>query len=75
MTNDPEIYRRMYGVRTNYQKAEYYDALRFDPTRDNILSVRDNALHSELRSKVAAGVSRPSVQYAVRGSTTNILVR
>ena len=33
--------------------------MRFDPTRDNLFSMRDEAAHTKLRSKLAAGVSKP----------------
>ena len=47
----------MWAVRSRYKKGDFYDAVRFDPTRDNIISQRDDELHNELRAKMAAGVS------------------
>jgi hypothetical protein len=46
----------MWTVRSPYKKGEFYDAVRFDPTRDNLISMRDDNLHNELRAKMAAGV-------------------
>ena len=47
----------MWAVRSPYKKGEFYDAVRFDPTRDNLISMRDDDRHNELRAKMAAGVS------------------
>ena len=47
----------MLGVRTKYRRSDWYDAMRFDPTRDNVLSMRDDDKHNELRAKMAHGVS------------------
>lgn len=57
VTDDPEVVKRMWAVRSRYKKGDFYDAVRFDPTRDNIISERDDERHNELRAKMAAGVS------------------
>jgi hypothetical protein len=57
VTDDPEVVKRMWAVRSRYKKGDFYDAVRFDPTRDNIISQRDDEVHNELRAKMAAGVS------------------
>jgi hypothetical protein len=49
--------RRMSAVRSPYRRSEWYIGTRFDPVRDNIISLRDEDRHNELRSKMAAGVS------------------
>ncbi len=49
--------RRMLNVRTPYKRSDWYDGMRLDPTKDNVLSMRDDDLHSKLRAKMAAGVS------------------
>jgi len=56
VTNDPDVLRRLWAVRSPYKKGPFYEAVRFDPERDNIVSLRDDAAHAELRSKMAAGV-------------------
>ena len=33
-----------------------YKAMKFDPTRDNLFSMRDEVAHTRLRAKMAAGV-------------------
>lgn len=38
-----------------------YSAMRFDPTRDNLLSMQDEDAHAKLRGKMAAGVRLDSV--------------
>ncbi|KAG4429416.1 hypothetical protein IFR05_015102 [Cadophora sp. M221] len=57
VTDDPDVLRRMMGVRSPYTRGPWYDAMRFDPTRDNLLSMRDDAAHTKLRNKMAAGYS------------------
>lgn len=57
MTDDPEVIKRMWAVRSKYKKSDWYDAVRFDPSRDNIISLRDDEQHNTLRAKMAAGVS------------------
>lgn len=57
VTDDPEAIKRMWAVRSSYKKSAWYDAVRFDPSRDNIVSMRDDDQHNELRAKMAAGVS------------------
>jgi hypothetical protein len=56
VTNDPDILRRMLAVRSLYTRGLWYDAIRFDPARDNLLSMRDEDAYTSLRSKMAAGV-------------------
>jgi len=51
----------MWAVRSPYKKGPFYDAVRFDPERDNLVSMRDDELHNELRAKMASGVSRHGV--------------
>ncbi|KAK1958645.1 hypothetical protein LY78DRAFT_369855 [Colletotrichum sublineola] len=49
--------KHMLNVRTEYKRSNWYDAMRFDPGRDNVLSERNNKRHTKLRSQMAAGVS------------------
>lgn len=62
VTCDPELLRRMLGVRTNYRRSDWYVAMRLDPSRDNVLSQRDDTRHNELRAKMAAGYSGKEVE-------------
>jgi hypothetical protein len=59
ITTDLDIIFRMNGVRSPYRKSAVYKSARLDPTSDNVLSTLDEAKHSELRTKMAAGVSNP----------------
>ncbi|KAH7124580.1 pisatin demethylase [Dactylonectria macrodidyma] len=61
ITSDPELMRRMLNVRTHYKRSAWYDAMRLDPTKDNVLSQRNDELHASTRSKMAAGYSGKEV--------------
>jgi hypothetical protein len=56
ITSDPDLMKRMLNVRTKYKRSDWYDGLRLDPGKDNVLSMRNDDLHGKLRSKMAAGV-------------------
>jgi len=56
-TKDPAFMRHMLRVQSTYEKSDWYNALRFNPERDNILSIQDNDLHTTYRAKLAPGVS------------------
>lgn len=58
VTCDPEILRRVWGVRSKYTRGDFYDAVRFDPERDNLISMRSDAAHRALKEKMAAGVRK-----------------
>jgi hypothetical protein len=58
VTNDADVLRRLWGVRSSYRKGPFYEAVRFDPTKDNLISMRDDEAHNTLRAKMAAGVCR-----------------
>ncbi|EON98757.1 putative pisatin demethylase protein [Phaeoacremonium minimum UCRPA7] len=57
VTDDPEVLRKMMGVRSAYTRGPWYDAMRFDPTKDNLFSMRDEVAHTKLRGKMTAGYS------------------
>ncbi len=48
--------KHMLNVRTPYKRSDWYNGMRLDPTKDNVLSMRNDDLHGKLRSKMAAGV-------------------
>lgn len=60
--------RRMLAVRSPYTRSEWYIGLRFDPVRDNIVSMRDEDRHRELRAMMAPGVSRLQSQHLLPNS-------
>lgn len=57
VTSDIDLVKRILAVRSPYKRSNWYNGLRFNPAENNILSMRDDKVHSILRSKMAAGVS------------------
>ena len=57
---DPIEVRRMWGVRSQFDRSPWYKGFQLDPPRDCTLSMRDEGLHTALRAKLAPGVSRPT---------------
>ncbi|RMZ78725.1 hypothetical protein DV737_g3781, partial [Chaetothyriales sp. CBS 132003] len=57
LTADPDVLRRMSAVRSPYTRSDWYVALRMNPGQDNVLSVRSEARHDELRRKMGFGYS------------------
>ncbi|KAK1760102.1 cytochrome P450 [Echria macrotheca] len=57
ITDDPEVLRKMMAVRSPYTRGPWYNAMRFDPERDNLFSMRDEDAHTKLRLKMAFGYS------------------
>jgi len=47
--------RRIWGVRSAWQRSYWYRGLRFDPHKDNAFSTLDDAAHEALRAKLAPG--------------------
>ena len=54
-TSDPELFRRMNAARSPYRRSPWFDAMRFKPGSDNVLSERHEEKHEKLRKKMAAG--------------------
>ena len=48
-----------------------YNAMKFEPGRDNLFSMRDEVAHTKLRNKMAAGVSSVSATVAQEGWLTS----
>ncbi|KAK2609238.1 hypothetical protein QQS21_002172 [Conoideocrella luteorostrata] len=57
ITSDPDLVKHMYSVRSEYCRSSWYRGMRFDPSKDNLLSLRNEADHKDLRAKMAAGYS------------------
>ncbi|KAK5651583.1 hypothetical protein OQA88_11856 [Cercophora sp. LCS_1] len=57
ITDDPELLRKTMAVRSPYKRGPWYTAMRFDPERDNLFTMRDEDAHSKLRAKMAFGYS------------------
>jgi cytochrome P450 len=67
-TDDPEVLRRMMAVHSKYTRGPWYNALRFEPGKDNLFSMRDEEAHAALRKKMAPGYSgkeNPSMEGTV----------
>jgi hypothetical protein len=62
ITSDPNLVKHMYSVRSQYRRSSWYRGMRFDPSKDNLLSLRNEDDHRDLRAKMAAGVSVTSLQ-------------
>ncbi|KAJ3528911.1 hypothetical protein NM208_g9996 [Fusarium decemcellulare] len=56
-TDDPKLLKRMMAIRSPYSRGPWYNALRFEPGKDNLFSMRDDDAHMKLRIKMAAGYS------------------
>ncbi|KAK1979162.1 cytochrome P450 [Colletotrichum cereale] len=62
LNDDPGLLRRMLAVRSEYRRSDWYDGMRFDPAKNNVLSSRDEDEHSKLRAKMAAGYSGREIE-------------
>lgn len=69
VTSDLEAIRRIWGVRSQYQRSNYYEAFRPDPMHHDIHSVVDDAIHTQLKTKMSAGVQLtfPLYVYLING--------
>jgi hypothetical protein len=61
ITNDPDVLKNMSAVRSLYRRPIWYKAMRLEPDYDNVICERDENRHSDLCTKMAAGVSRNSI--------------
>ncbi|KAF2400646.1 cytochrome P450 [Trichodelitschia bisporula] len=55
VTNDPDIIRRMSGVRSLYTKGDWYAMTNIAVDRHHLFAETDEDAHSSLRSKMAQG--------------------
>ncbi|KID94024.1 benzoate 4-monooxygenase cytochrome P450, partial [Metarhizium majus ARSEF 297] len=61
VTSDARLAMHMLGARSQYTRSSWYNGLRFEPSKNNIISMRDDALHAVIRSKMAGGYSGKEV--------------
>ncbi|KAF5565939.1 pisatin demethylase (cytochrome P450) [Fusarium pseudoanthophilum] len=61
ITSDPDLMKQILNVRTRYKRSSWYEAMRLDPTKDNVLSQRNDDLHASTRLKMAAAYSGKEV--------------
>ena len=64
--------KHMLNVRTRFQRSSWYDAMRLDLTRDNVLSQRNDDLHASTRSKMVAAYSGKEVDNIETTVDTNV---
>ncbi|RNJ52374.1 hypothetical protein D7B24_003737 [Verticillium nonalfalfae] len=53
--------RRLWGVRSGWQRGHWYRGLRIDPYKDNTFSTTDDKVHEALRSRLSAGYAGKDV--------------
>ncbi|KAK1757122.1 pisatin demethylase [Echria macrotheca] len=73
ITSDPKLLRHILAVRSPYQRSDWYLALRFNPHRDNLITLLDDDEHTKLRAKMAAGYSGREVDNLEHRIDRNIL--
>ncbi|KAK2044941.1 pisatin demethylase [Colletotrichum somersetense] len=73
LSDDPELWKRMLAVRSEYRRPDWYDGMRFNPAKNNVLSARDEDEHSKLRSKMKAGYSGREIENLENKLDENIL--
>lgn len=63
ITCDPDLLRRMSAVRSPFTRGPWYAALKLHPERENVVSVRDEHVHTELRNHMAFGYAGKENQH------------
>lgn len=58
VTDDPEVLKKLSAVRSSYTRSDWYDGMRFEADHGHVFSERNEKRHTELRGKMAAGVSK-----------------
>ncbi|KAF2875746.1 cytochrome P450 oxidoreductase [Massariosphaeria phaeospora] len=61
LISDPETTRRILAVGSKYKRGPWFDALRLDPTRTNVISERDPKKHQDLRHVLGSGIAGKGV--------------
>ena len=56
LTNDPDTFRKILAARSKYERGAWFDSLRLNPKRANLITERDSARHNMLRYQMAPGV-------------------
>ena len=58
LLDDPDTFRQIMGARSRYIRSpDWYAVARFDPDRDTLFNLVDDNLHTQMRKKMAPGVS------------------
>lgn len=56
VTDDPHLFRHMNAPRSRWTRGTWYDGMKMDPRRNNILSERDEKKHADMRAKMIGAV-------------------
>ena len=57
LTDDPDTTIKLLAARSPYVRGGWYDSLRLDPHRPNLVAESDPQKHNALRHQMSAGVS------------------
>ncbi|KAL2192664.1 cytochrome P450 [Corynascus similis CBS 632.67] len=57
ITDDPDVLRRMMAARSPYTRGPWYEAFRVDPTKDNVITLREDSAHAARRAQILPGYS------------------
>lgn len=74
LTSDPITTQKILGVRSKYTRGPWYDSLRIDPHRTNLVTERDSRRHNDLRQRLSFGVINPFSYAFISGQLTYITV-
>ncbi|KAJ5809734.1 benzoate 4-monooxygenase cytochrome P450 [Penicillium pulvis] len=55
LCGDPAEIRRIWGIKSGYQRSDWYKAVRLNSEVDNVLSVIENKQHHQLRAHLKPG--------------------
>ncbi|KEY65315.1 hypothetical protein S7711_01829 [Stachybotrys chartarum IBT 7711] len=61
VTNEPELWKSIYGVRSQYKRGDFFDAFRWDPSTDISLTMKNNTQHAQRKAQLAPGYSGKEV--------------
>lgn len=61
ITGDAEQWRKMAATKSRYTRSSFFTAVRFRKGEDNVISLRDEKTHTELRAKLSPGYSGKEV--------------
>ncbi|KAK2597356.1 hypothetical protein QQS21_006053 [Conoideocrella luteorostrata] len=73
VTSDAELVKRILAVRSPYTRSEWYNGMRFDPSKNFVLSMREDSLHTMMRSRMAAGYSGKDVEDLEKKVDSNVM--
>ncbi|TGO49558.1 hypothetical protein BOTNAR_0427g00040 [Botryotinia narcissicola] len=62
VTSDPDTWRKVLGIRSNYERGSWFDCLRIDPHRANLITERDRSKHNALRYQMASGYDGKDIE-------------